>query len=53
MGLAPTGNKITTMNIDIYRLVNGKLAERWNITDNVGLFQPLGVIEYSEQGARA
>ena len=50
LGLAPTGNKITTMNVDIYRIVNGKIAERWNVTDNVGLFQPLGVIEYTEQG---
>jgi predicted ester cyclase len=52
MGLAPTGNKITTMNVDIYRIVNGKLAERWNVTDNVRLFKPLGVIEYTEQGKK-
>jgi len=52
LGLAPTGNKITTMNVDIYRLVNGKIAERQNVTDNMRLFKPLGVIEYTEQGKK-
>jgi len=52
LGLAPTGNKITTMNVDIYRIVNGKLAERWNVTDNMRLFKPLGVIEYTEEGKK-
>ena len=52
LGLAPTGNKITTMNVDIYRIVNGKIAERQNVTDNMRLFKPLGVIEYTEQGKK-
>ena len=52
MGLAPTGNKIITMNVDIYRIVNDKIAERWNVTDNMRLFKPLGVIEYTEQGKK-
>jgi len=52
LGLAPTGNEITTMNVDIYRIVNGKIAERQNVTDNMRLFKPLGVIEYTEQGKK-
>ncbi len=50
MGLAATGNKITSKAVDIYRVVNGKLAEYWNVTDNVRLFEQIGAIEYTEQG---
>ena len=49
-GITPTGNKITTTAVDIYRIVNGKLAEYWNVTDKLGLFKPQGVIEYTEKG---
>ncbi len=52
MGLAPTGNKITTRAVDIYRIVNGKLAEYWNVTDNLHLFKPIGAIEYTEKGEK-
>jgi steroid delta-isomerase-like uncharacterized protein len=50
LGIAPTGKKITTKAVDIYRIENGKLREYWNVTDNTGLFKPLGVIEYTEKG---
>ena len=52
MGLAPTGNKITTKAVDIYRIVNGKLAEYWNVTDNMRLFKPIGAIEITEKGKK-
>jgi len=52
MGLAPTGNKITTMGVDIYRLVNGKLAEYWNVTDNIDMFKQIGAIEITEKGKK-
>jgi predicted ester cyclase len=51
-GILPTGNKITTTAVDIYRIVNGKLAEYWNVTDKLGLYKPQGVIEYTEQGKK-
>jgi predicted SnoaL-like aldol condensation-catalyzing enzyme len=50
MGLAPTGNKIKTTSVDIHRIVNGKIAEYWNVTDTVRLLQPQGVIEITEVG---
>jgi C-1 hydroxylase len=50
MGIAPTGKKVTTKGVDIYRIVNGKLAEYWNVTDNMHLNTQLGLIEYTEQG---
>ncbi|MFC1875102.1 ester cyclase [Chloroflexota bacterium] len=52
MGLAPTGKKITTKAVDIYRVVNGKLAEYWNVTDSARIFKPLGIIEYTEKGRK-
>jgi predicted SnoaL-like aldol condensation-catalyzing enzyme len=50
MGLAPTGKKITSKAVDIYRIVNGKLAEYWNVTDNVNIFKQIGAIEITEKG---
>jgi C-1 hydroxylase len=50
MGLASTGNKISSKAIDIYRVVNGKLAEYWNVTDNVNIFKQIGAIEITEKG---
>ena len=51
-GITPTGNKITTTAVDIYRIVNGKLAEYWNVTDKLGLLKPQGVVEYTEKGKK-
>ncbi len=49
-GLAPTGKKITATAVDIYRIVNGKLAEYWNVTDTLNILKPIGAIEYTEEG---
>jgi predicted ester cyclase len=50
MGLSPTGKKIKSTAVDIYRIVNGKLAEYWNVTDNVNIFKQIGAIEVTEKG---
>lgn len=50
MGLPPTGNKITSKAVDIYRIVNGKLAEYWNVTDNLRIFKEVGAVEVTEKG---
>lgn len=50
MGLAPTGKKVTSRAVDIYRVVDGKLAEYWNVTDNVGIFRQIGALEVTESG---
>lgn len=52
MGLAPTGKKITSKAVDIYHIVNGKLAEYWNVTDNVNIFKQIGAIEITEKGKK-
>ena len=51
-GIAPTGNKITATAVDIYHIVNGKLAEYWNVTDKLALLKPQGIIEYTEKGKK-
>ncbi len=53
MGLAPTGKKIASKAVDIYRIANGKLAEYWNVTDNVNIFKQIGAIEITEKGKNA
>ena len=50
MGVAPTGKKVTAKGVDIYRIVNGKLAEYSNVTDNMHFNTQIGLIEYTEQG---
>ena len=51
-GITPTGKKITTTAVDIYRIVNGKLAEYWNVTDKLSLYEPQGIVEYTEKGKK-
>jgi predicted ester cyclase len=51
-GLVPTGKKITASSVDIYRIVDGKLAEYWNVTDKLALLEPQGVVEYTEIGKK-
>jgi predicted ester cyclase len=52
MGLTPTGNKITAMTVDIYRIVNGKIVEGRFINDALAFLKPLGTIEYIEKGKK-
>jgi len=51
-GLSPTGKKVTMTAVDIYRIVDGRLAEYWNVTDSLNFFRQLGAIEYTERGGR-
>lgn len=41
-GLAPTGRQMTYSGIDILRVENGKIVERWGSSDDLGLLQQLG-----------
>jgi len=44
MGISPTGKQVTLTGISIFRFAGGKLIERWNNTDDLGLMQQLGVV---------
>ena len=51
-GIPPTGNKFTMMAFSIFRVVQGKVAERWTVYDMLDFYKQLGVIEYTEKGKK-
>jgi steroid delta-isomerase-like uncharacterized protein len=44
MGVPPTGREVVLAGINIFRVQNGKLVERWGRTDDLGLLQQLGIV---------
>jgi steroid delta-isomerase-like uncharacterized protein len=49
MGIPPTGRSVTVALMDINRIADGQLVERWGETDMLGMLQQLGVIPAPEQ----
>jgi steroid delta-isomerase-like uncharacterized protein len=43
-GIPPTGKQVTITSMDINRITDGKIAERWHEYDALGMMQQLGVI---------
>ena len=44
-GIPPTGKKVTGIRgISIYRFSGGKVVEQWEVFDELGLMQQLGVV---------
>jgi predicted ester cyclase len=53
MGLAPTGKKLTSLAVDMYRIENGKIVWGKRVpTPDLAFFKQLGLIEYTETGKR-
>ena len=52
LGIAPTGKKVTSEMVDIYRIVNGKHVEGRFVVDQLDFFKQLGVIEYTKKGKK-
>jgi steroid delta-isomerase-like uncharacterized protein len=50
-GMPPTGKRVKVTGIDILRIANGKIVERWAEDNALELMQQLGVIPSPEQGA--
>jgi hypothetical protein len=44
MGPAPTGRRVRTSGIDVFRLADGKLAEHWATVDALGMLRQIGVV---------
>ena len=42
-GIPPTGKSMTGTMFTVFRLVDGKIAEEWEIMDELGLMQQLGM----------
>jgi steroid delta-isomerase-like uncharacterized protein len=43
MGVAPTGKTVSLEGINIFRIVDGQIVERWGRLDELGLFRQLGL----------
>lgn len=50
--LPPTGRKVTMRTVFIWRIVDGRLAEGWEVDDELEFLRQLGVVEYTEMGKR-
>jgi predicted ester cyclase len=44
MGESPTGHDVVLRGINIFRVANGKIAERWGRLDELGLLRQLGPV---------
>jgi len=43
MGIPPTGNKVTWTQFTVFRLIDGKIAEEWEVLNELGMMQQLGM----------
>jgi steroid delta-isomerase-like uncharacterized protein len=43
-GIPATGKSVSIPSITIFRMDNGKIAEGWLVSDNLGMMQQLGVV---------
>ena len=44
MGVGPTGRDVALRGINIFRLRDGRIIERWGRLDDLGFLQQLGVV---------
>ncbi len=53
MGIAPTGNGVTIKGIDVLRVTEGRIAERWSQFNDLELMQQLGAVPAPGQSEEA
>lgn len=46
MGVAPTGGLLSLRGINIFRIYNGRIVERWGRLDDLGFLRQLGVVRW-------
>jgi steroid delta-isomerase-like uncharacterized protein len=44
MGVAPSGNTLALRGINIFRIADDKIVERWGRLDDLGFLQQLGIV---------
>lgn len=44
MGMPPTGKSAVIIGIELYRIADGKVVERWGSFDQLGLMMQLGAV---------
>jgi steroid delta-isomerase-like uncharacterized protein len=45
LGVPPTGRRVTVRTVVMHRVAGGRIVEDWVVTESLGLFQQLGVVE--------
>jgi steroid delta-isomerase-like uncharacterized protein len=53
MGISPTSKEVTITGIDVLRVAQGKVVERWAEYDSLGMIQQLGVVPEPGQSEEA
>ena len=53
MDIPPTGKEVEFTGISLYRVEGGKIAESWDVEDELGLMRQLGAIPEPEQSEEA
>ena len=48
-GVPKSGKNISFKTADLYRIADNKIAEHWNIIENVKILQSLGLINSTSQ----
>ncbi|MBK8508391.1 MAG: ester cyclase [Candidatus Competibacteraceae bacterium] len=44
LGIAPSGNELSWNGVALFRVVDGKIAERWFNSDSLSIAQQLGLV---------
>ena len=44
MGIAATGKRLSYIEMGIFRIENGRIAEMWGLSDRLGLMQQIGAL---------
>jgi steroid delta-isomerase-like uncharacterized protein len=47
-GIPPSGNEVSVSGITIHRIEGGRIAEEWEMPDNLGLMSQIGAVPASE-----
>jgi C-1 hydroxylase len=50
--LPPTGRKVAMTMVFIWRIIDGRLTEGWEVDDELDFWRQLGVVEYTEIGEK-
>jgi predicted ester cyclase len=53
MGIPPTGNEVRITSIDVLRIAEGRIVERWAQSNDLEMMQQLGVVPSPEQSEEA
>ncbi len=53
MGIAPTSNEVTFTGIEVLRIAEGKVVERWAETNDLEVMQQIGAIPEPGQSDEA